>query len=161
MAQHRANPTCYSCHAVMDPLGFALENFDATGIWRDRDRYAGTEIDASGELPDGTEVANPDDLRAALLKRPEQFVQTFVEGLLTYATGDTLEYWDMPAVRGIVRAAAADDYRFSTIVRGIVASDQFRLRKAPEKGSEPFSPVAATAGSKSDGKGSDPFPDPV
>jgi len=161
MAQHRANPTCYSCHAVMDPLGFALENFDATGIWRDRDRYAGTEIDASGELPDGTPVANPDDLRAALLQRPEQFVQTFVEGLLTYATGDTLDYRDMPTVRDIVREAAADDYRFSTIVRGIVASDQFRLRRAPEKGSEPFSPVAANASDKLDEKGSDPFFDPV
>jgi hypothetical protein len=131
MAQHRQNPACFSCHAVMDPLGFALENFDATGIWRDRDRYAGTAIDASGELPDGTPVSGPDDLRAALLRRPEQFVQTFVEGLLVYATGDTLDYRDMPTVRHIVRESAESDYRFSTIVKGIVASDQFRLRRVP------------------------------
>src|SRR6478752_6119490 len=92
MAKHRASPTCSSCHAVMDPLGFALENFDATGMWRDRDRYAGTAIDSSGELPDGTRVNGPDDLRKALLRHPEQFVQTFAEGLLTYATGSRLEY---------------------------------------------------------------------
>jgi mono/diheme cytochrome c family protein len=136
MAQHRENPTCFSCHAIMDPLGFALENFDATGIWRDRDRYAGVVIDASGELPDGTPVDGPDDLREALLRRPDQFVQTFVEGLLTYATGETLDYRDMPTVRRIVREAADDDYRFATIVRAIVASDQFRMRK---KGSDPIS----------------------
>jgi mono/diheme cytochrome c family protein len=136
MAQHRENPTCFSCHAIMDPLGFALENFDATGIWRDRDRYAGVVIDASGELPDGTPVDGPDDLREALLRRPDQFVQTFVEGLLTYATGETLDYRDMPTVRRIVREAADDDYRFATIVRAIVASDQFRMRK---KGSDPLS----------------------
>jgi hypothetical protein len=136
MAQHRENPTCFSCHAIMDPLGFALENFDATGIWRDRDRYAGVVIDASGELPDGTPVDGPDDLREALLRRPDQFVQTFVEGLLTYATGETLDYRDMPTVRRIVREAADDDYRFATIVRAIVASDLFRMRK---KGSDPIS----------------------
>ena len=91
----------------MDPLGFALENFDATGMWRDRDRYAGAAIDSSGELPDGTPVKGPDDLREALLRRPEQFVQTFTEGLLTYATGRKLEYYDMPTVRRIVREAAS------------------------------------------------------
>ncbi len=117
MAKHRSNPTCASCHAVMDPLGLALENFDATGKWRDRDRYAGVAIDASGTLPDGTPVNGPDDLRKALLRRPEQFVQTFTEGLLTYATGRTLEAWDMPTVRRIVRGAAGGDYRFSTLVQ--------------------------------------------
>jgi len=131
MAQHRESPACFSCHAVMDPLGFALENFNATGVWRERDRYAGTDIDASGVLPDGTPVEGPDDLRNALLARPEQFVQTFIEGLLVYASGDTLEYHDMPTVRGIAREAAADGYRFSTIVQGIIASDQFRQKKAP------------------------------
>jgi hypothetical protein len=131
MAQHRANPICASCHRVMDPLGFALENFDATGAWRDKDRFAGTKIDASGELPDGTAVDGPDDLREALASHPEQFAQTFVEGLLAYATGRTLEYYDMPAVRKIVHDAAADDYKFSTIVRGVIASDQFRLRRVP------------------------------
>jgi mono/diheme cytochrome c family protein len=132
MAKHRANPTCASCHAVMDPLGIALENFDATGRWRDRDRYAGVAIDSSGKLPDGTPVNSPDDVRNALLRRPEQFAQTFTEGLLTYATGRKLEPWDMPAVRRIVRGAAASDYRFSTIVQSIVHSDQFRMRRAPQ-----------------------------
>ena len=116
----------------MDPLGLALENFDATGRWRDRDRYAGVAIDSSGELPDGTPIKGPDDLRNALLRRPEQFVQTFTEGLLTYATGRKLEAYDMPTVRRIVRAAAGSDYRFSTVVEGVVRSDQFRLRRVPQ-----------------------------
>jgi mono/diheme cytochrome c family protein len=132
MARHRSNPTCASCHAVMDPLGLALENFDATGRWRDRDRYAGVAIDSSGKLPDGTAVNSPDDLRNALLRRPEQFVQTFTEGLLTYATGRKLEAWDMPAVRRIVRGAGNSDYRFSTIVEAVVRSDQFRMRRVPQ-----------------------------
>jgi len=140
MAKHRSNPTCASCHAVMDPLGLALENFDATGMWRDRDRYAGVAIDASGELPDGTPINGPDDLRQALLRRPEQFVQTFVEGLLTYATGRKLEYYDMPTVRRIVRGAAADDYRFPALVQAVVRSDQFRMRRVPEP-----APVGARA----------------
>jgi hypothetical protein len=129
IARHRSNPTCASCHAVMDPLGLALENFDATGRWRDRDRYAGAAIDASGELPDGTAVTGPDDLRAALLRRPEQFAHTFTEGLLTYATGRKLEYYDMPTVRRIVRGAAGSDYRFSDLVRAVVQSEQFRTRR--------------------------------
>src|SRR6478752_6704059 len=123
MAKHRSSPTCASCHAVMDPLGFALENFDATGMWRDRDRYAGAVIDASGVLPDGTPIDGPDDLRKALLRRPEQFVQTFTEGLLVYATGRTLQYYDMPTVRRIVRGAAKNDYRFSDIVQAIVRTE--------------------------------------
>jgi mono/diheme cytochrome c family protein len=132
MAKHRSNPTCASCHAVMDPLGLALENFDATGRWRDRDRYAGVAIDASGKLPDGTPVNGPDDLRNALLRRPAQFAQTFTEGLLTYATGRTLEPWDMPTVRRIVRDAAPGDYRFSTLVQAVVRSEQFRMRRVPQ-----------------------------
>jgi mono/diheme cytochrome c family protein len=131
IAKHRANPTCASCHAVMDPLGLALENFDATGMWRERDRYAGVAIDASGVLPDGTPITGPDDLRKALLRRPEQFAQTFTEGLLTYATGRKLEHYDMPAIRRIVRGAAGGDYRFSTLVQGVVRSDQFRMRRVP------------------------------
>jgi mono/diheme cytochrome c family protein len=132
MKKHRASPTCASCHAVMDPLGLALENFDATGRWRDRDRYAGAPIDSSGTLPDGTPVNGPDDLRKALLRRPEQFVQTFTEGLLTYATGRKLEYYDMPTVRRIVRGAAADNYRFVTLLQAVVQSDQFRLRRVAQ-----------------------------
>jgi mono/diheme cytochrome c family protein len=132
IAKHRASPTCAACHAVMDPLGLALENFDATGQWRDRDRYAGAAIDASGVLPDGTPINGPDDLRAALLRRPEQFVQTFAEGLLTYATGRKLEHYDMPTVRKIVRGASASDYRFSVLVQAVVRSEQFRMRRVPQ-----------------------------
>jgi mono/diheme cytochrome c family protein len=132
MAQHRASPACSSCHAVMDPLGFALENFDATGVWRDKDRFAGTVIDSAGELPDGTKLNGPDDLRQALLRRPDQFVQTFVEGLLTYSMGRTEAYYDMPTVRKIVRDTAAKDYKFSAIVQAVVKSEQFRMRRAPQ-----------------------------
>jgi mono/diheme cytochrome c family protein len=135
IATHRANPVCASCHAVMDPLGLALENFDATGMWRDRDRYAGTLIDASTALPDGTKITGPDDLRQALLRRPEQFAQTFTEGLMTYATGRKLEHYDMPTVRGIVRGAAAGDYRFSSLVQAVVRSEQFRMRRVPQPAS--------------------------
>ncbi|HEY7339182.1 MAG TPA: DUF1592 domain-containing protein [Bryobacteraceae bacterium] len=132
MAKHRANPSCSACHAVMDPLGFALENFDATGMWRDKDRFAGTVIDSAGELPDGTKINGPDDLRNALLRRPDQFVQTFVENLLTYAMGREHEYYDMPTVRKIVRDTAAKNYKFSAIVEAIVTSDQFRMRRTPQ-----------------------------
>ena len=135
IAKHRASPACSSCHAVMDPLGFALENFDATARWRDRDRFAGTLIDSSGELPDGTPLKGPDDLRKALLRRPEQFVQTFTERLLMYATGRKLEYYDMPTVRRIVRDAAHDDYRFSALVQSIVRSEQFRKHRVPQPAS--------------------------
>ncbi|HEX5230272.1 MAG TPA: DUF1588 domain-containing protein, partial [Bryobacteraceae bacterium] len=137
MARHRASPTCASCHAVMDPLGFALENFDATGKWRDKDRYAGTMIDSAGELPDGTKINGPDDLRKALLRRPDQFVQTFTEALLTYSMGRTRDYYDMPAVRKIVRDAAAQNYRFSAIVEAVVASDQFQMHRVPQPKPEP------------------------
>src|SRR6185295_16703841 len=116
----------------MDPLGFALENFDATGMWRDRDRFAGTVIDSAGELPDGTALKGPDDLRKALLRRPEQFVQTFTEGLLVYATGRTLTPYDMPTVRRMVRSAAPGDYKFSALVQSVVRSEQFQKRRAAE-----------------------------
>jgi mono/diheme cytochrome c family protein len=136
MEQHRAKPACNACHGVMDPLGFALENFDAIGEWRTRDRYAGTGIDASGKLVDGTPVTGPVDLRKALMKRPEQFVQTFTEKLMTYALGRTVEYYDMPVVRQIVRDAAKDNYRFSSIVGGIVKSAPFQMRKAADAGTK-------------------------
>jgi hypothetical protein len=132
MAKHRSSPTCSACHSVMDPLGFALENFDATGMWRDRDRFAGTTIDSAGELPDGTQLKGPDDLRKALLRRPEQFAQTFTEGLLVYATGRTLGYYDMPAVRRIVHGAAPGDYKFSSLVQSVVHSEQFKMRRVPQ-----------------------------
>jgi hypothetical protein len=131
METHRAKPSCNACHGVMDPLGFALENFDAVGEWRSLDRYAGSPIDASGNLIDGTPVKGPADLRAALARRPEQFVQTVTERLMTYALGRTVEYYDMPTIRRIVRESARDNYRFSSIVMGIVRSDAFRMRMVP------------------------------
>jgi Protein of unknown function (DUF1592)/Protein of unknown function (DUF1588)/Protein of unknown function (DUF1585)/Protein of unknown function (DUF1587)/Protein of unknown function (DUF1595)/Planctomycete cytochrome C len=125
---HRTNPSCKSCHHVIDPLGFALENFDAVGRWRDRDLAAGVRIDASGVLADGTPVEGSVALREAILRRPEQFVQTLTEKLMTYGLGRSLDYTDMPTVRAIVRAAAGQDYRFSALVWGIVNSPQFRQK---------------------------------
>jgi hypothetical protein len=132
MLQHRSNPSCNSCHAVMDPLGFAFENFDAVGEWRTKDRYAAARIDASTHLVDGTPVGSPSDVRTAILKRPEQFVQTLTEKLMMYGLGRTVEYFDMPAVRKIVRDTARQDYRFSAIVMGIVKSTPFRMKRVPE-----------------------------
>ncbi len=126
MEAHRDNPSCRSCHVVMDPLGFALENFDAIGQWRTVDRYAGTPIDAAGQLVDGTPVSGPAELRRALTSNPEQFAQTFTEKLLMYALGRTVEYNDMPLVRKIVHEAAGEGYRFSAIVKGIVDSSPFQ-----------------------------------
>jgi Protein of unknown function (DUF1592)/Protein of unknown function (DUF1588)/Protein of unknown function (DUF1585)/Protein of unknown function (DUF1595)/Protein of unknown function (DUF1587) len=131
LEQHRSNPSCNGCHGVIDPLGFALENFDAVGRWRDMDRMARTPIDASGVMADGAVVGSPVALRNAILSRPDQFVQTFTEKLMTFALGRGMEYPDVPTVRRIVREAAPDNYRFSTIVSSIVASEQFRLRSAP------------------------------
>ena len=144
MEQHRAKPSCNSCHGVMDPLGFALENFDAVGAWRATDVWAGTPIDASSRLVDGTPIGGPVDLRKAILRRPEQFVQTMTEKLMTYALGRSVEYYDMPAVRKIVRDAAAENYRFSAIVKGIVRSQPFQMRRVPEAAA----PVSSTAALK-------------
>jgi hypothetical protein len=130
LEQHRENPTCFSCHGVMDPLGFALEHFNAVGQYRTIDPDTRTPIDASGTLPDGTAVASAADLRRALAKHPEKFVQALTENLLTFALGRTLDYRDMPLVREIVRRAERDDYRFESIVLGVVSSDAFRKREA-------------------------------
>ena len=126
LEEHRANPTCNACHGVMDPLGFALENFDTIGSYRTMDRFTRTKIDTGGKLVDGTILNGPDDLRAALLKRHDQFVQTLTEKLMTYALGRGVEYYDMPQVRKIVKDAARDNYRFSSIVKGIVMAPEFR-----------------------------------
>jgi hypothetical protein len=131
MQLHRANPTCNSCHGVMDPLGFSLENFDAVGAYRAKDKWAGTLIDASGKLVDGTPVNGPADLRKALVANPTQFVQTVTERLMTYALGRRADYYDMPSVRKIVRDAAANNYRFSDLVLGVAKSDPFQKRKIP------------------------------
>jgi Protein of unknown function (DUF1588)/Protein of unknown function (DUF1585)/Protein of unknown function (DUF1592) len=130
LEQHRANPTCFACHGVMDPLGFALENFSAVGQFRADDPDTLTPIDTAGELPDGTPIDGPNDLRRALVADPDRFVQAFTENLMTFALGRSLDYRDMPAVRAIVRQAAADDYRFESIVLGIVSSDAFRKRES-------------------------------
>jgi Protein of unknown function (DUF1592)/Protein of unknown function (DUF1588)/Protein of unknown function (DUF1585)/Protein of unknown function (DUF1595)/Protein of unknown function (DUF1587)/Planctomycete cytochrome C len=131
LEHHRQNPSCNACHGVMDPLGFALENFDVVGAWRNTDRDAGSPIDSSGQLADGTHVNGPAQLRAALLARPDQFVQTLTEKLMTFALGRAVTYQDMPTVRATVRRAAADQYRFADIVAGIVESDAFEMREVP------------------------------
>ena len=129
LAQHRASPACANCHAPMDPLGFALENFDAVGGWRERD--AGVPIDASAVLADGvTAFEGPRGLRRVLLDRSDQFVETVAEKLFVYALGRGVEPRDRPVIRGIVRAAAADDHRWSSLVLGIVESAPFRMRRS-------------------------------
>ncbi|HTY50612.1 MAG TPA: DUF1592 domain-containing protein [Steroidobacteraceae bacterium] len=134
MAKHRDRPSCFACHGILDPLGLALENFDAVGRWRERDRMAGTVIDASGVLPDGTKINGVDDLRNALAADPQQFVQTITEKLMTYALGRTLDYHDMPTVRAIVRQSAKDGWRFKPLVMDIVNSAPFLMRSAPAGG---------------------------
>jgi mono/diheme cytochrome c family protein len=126
MEQHRANPACASCHKAMDPLGFALENFDAVGAWRTRDGRA--PIDASGTFVDGSAIAGPVALRQTLLARPQTIVSNLTEKLLIYGLGRGIDHRDMPAVRAIVRGAAPQDYRFSSLVLGIVRSDAFQKR---------------------------------
>ncbi len=126
MEEHRANPTCNACHGVMDPLGFALENFDTIGSYRTMDRFTRTKIDTAGRLVDGTVVNGPLDLRKALLAHSDEFVQTFTEKMMTYALGRGVEYYDMPAIRKIVRTAKADNYKFSSIVMGIVSTPAFQ-----------------------------------
>jgi hypothetical protein len=128
MSQHRANAVCASCHNMIDPAGFALENFDAIGRWRTADESY-NPIDASGALPDGTKFNGVVELRAALVRRPERFVNTVTEKLLTYALGRGLEYYDMPAVRRIVADSAADGYRFPALVAGVVKSYPFLMRR--------------------------------
>ena len=128
MEEHRKNPACSGCHNIMDPLGFSLENFDAVGAWRVRSE-SGAPIDASGKLVDGTAVDGPVSLRKALLARSGAFTQTLTEKLMTYAIGRGVEYYDMPAVRSIVRASAPNDYRFSSLILGIVRSAPFQMRR--------------------------------
>jgi mono/diheme cytochrome c family protein len=128
---HRRNPSCNACHGVIDPLGLALENFNAIGQWQFKDRDAGTPIDASGQLVDGTPLHGPDDLRSALVARPDRFAQTFTENLLTFALGRGVKYYDMPTVRSIVSNASRQDYRFSSIVLGIVNSNAFQMDRVP------------------------------
>jgi hypothetical protein len=138
MAEHAKNPVCANCHAVFEPAGLALENFDATGVWRDYDntpavpwvRTEGSaEIDASGKLPDGTMFNGPAELKLALLSKPERFVTTITEKLMIYAMGRGIEYYDMPTVRSVVKQAGAANYKFSSLVLGIVDSQPFLMRR--------------------------------
>jgi hypothetical protein len=123
---HRENPNCRSCHALIDPLGFSLENYDAVGGWREFD--AGNDVDAHGAMPDGTPIDGVLDLREALAAKPELFAATVTEKLMIYALGRGLQHYDMPTIRQILRTAAQDNYRFGTIVLEIVSSPAFTMR---------------------------------
>jgi hypothetical protein len=135
LEEHRRNPACATCHKVMDPLGFSLDNFDAIGQWRTKENSL--PLDSSGQLADGTKIAGVVDLRAALMKHPERFAGTLTEKMMTYALGRGLEYYDMPVVRGIVRDSAKNDYRFSSIVMGIVNTTAFQMKHAKEADAAP------------------------
>jgi len=130
LSKHRENPPCSGCHAQMDPIGFAFEHFDAVGRWRETD--AGLPIEASDRLPDGTEIDGLEGIKRLLLDDPERFVHAVTEKLLMYALGRNIQYYDRPAIRAIVRAAAADDYTFEALIEGIVRSVPFTMRKAPD-----------------------------
>jgi mono/diheme cytochrome c family protein len=129
---HRNNPSCGGCHGFIDPLGFALENFDSIGRYRQIDHVVGEPVDTASQLPDGQPIGGIDDLREALVQRPQLFAENVSESLLIYALGRPVEAEDMPAVRRIVREAEANDFRFFDIVLGVVNSDQFRFVEAPE-----------------------------
>ena len=128
LAQHRANPACASCHNLMDPVGFSLENFDALGRWRDLED--GKPVDASGGFPDGSQLTGVDALEQTLLKRPDLFVGTFAEKLLTFALGRGIESYDGPAIRKIVNQTEADDFRFSSLIIAVVNSVPFKMRNS-------------------------------
>ena len=130
MEQHRANPACASCHNMIDPIGLALENFDVDGTWRLRD--GGNLVDPTGELYDGTQLQGPQDLRQAILRRPEVFYRIFTQNLMAYALGRRIEYYDMPAIRQITRDAAEQDYRLSAFILGIVNAPAFTMSRAAE-----------------------------
>jgi hypothetical protein len=135
MEEHRANPACSGCHAIMDPIGLAMENFDAVGAWRNNE--ARVPIDASGQLMDGTRVNGVVALRQALLRDPEAFVQTLTERLMTYGLGRGVAHGDMPIIRGIVKDAARQNYRFSSLILGIVESNPFQMRTKASESSDP------------------------
>jgi uncharacterized protein DUF1592/uncharacterized protein DUF1588/uncharacterized protein DUF1585/uncharacterized protein DUF1587/uncharacterized protein DUF1595 len=146
LALHREQSSCNHCHGVIDPLGQALENYNAVGEWRERERDTGIAVDPNGNLANGIPVKSPTDLRAAIVAEPEKFVQTLVEHMMTYALGRSVDYYDMPAVRKIVRDAADDDYTFASIVLGVANSTPFRMRSAPEAASD--TTVAAAQGER-------------
>jgi hypothetical protein len=128
MEEHRANPVCANCHKLMDPIGLSLENFDGIGRWRTVDN--GAAIDASAQLADGSKIEGPAALREALLRRPDMFARNVTEMLMTYALGHRVEYYDMPYVRAILKESSKSDYRFSSLVLGIIRSPAFQRRRA-------------------------------
>jgi hypothetical protein len=126
LEEHRKNPACAGCHKVMDPIGFSLENFDAVGQWRTTDE--GAKIDPAGVMFNGAKIDGPVALRQILMAKPDIFAGVFAEKLMIYALGRGVQYYDMPAVRAIVRDASRSDYRFSSIVLGIVKSTPFEMK---------------------------------
>jgi hypothetical protein len=134
MEMHRKNATCNSCHRFMDPIGLALDNFDVTGRWRVREN--GRPLDTRGDFYDGTPVTSPAELVGALLKRREPLLRTFTENLLAYAIGRRTEYFDQPTIRAITKAAAANDYRMSSFILGVVKSDAFQMKRAEPTATE-------------------------
>ncbi len=131
MEMHRANPVCATCHSRMDPIGFALENFDGVGQWRDKDN--GTPIDASGKLPNGTTFSGAAGLKDLILNQHrDEFISTFTEKLMTYALGRGLESYDQPAVRSVMREAAKENDSIPALIRAIIDSPQFQMRRTKE-----------------------------
>jgi hypothetical protein len=128
MEMHRANPTCSSCHRFMDPIGLALDNFDVTAKWRERE--FGMPLDTKGEYYDGTPVSKPSELLNALMKRPVPLVRTFTENLLAYALGRRTEYFDQPTIRAIAKSAEGNGYKLSSFIVGVVKSDAFQMKRA-------------------------------
>jgi hypothetical protein len=133
MESHRTNRNCAACHDVIDPVGLALENFNAIGQWREKDIDAGQRIEAEGRLADGTPVNGPGALRDYIVGRPDLFARTFAENLLAYALARPLQHYDMPQVRKLVEDAGRQDYRLSALVLGIVSSPAFQYDKVPEE----------------------------
>jgi hypothetical protein len=146
LALHRTQSSCNHCHGVIDPLGQALENFNAIGEWRTFERDTGVAIDASGSLANGRAAGSPRELREAIAAEPEKFVQTVAQNLMTYALGRRVEYYDMPAVRAVVRHAAENDYSFASIVEGVAMSTPFRMRSAPRGPDETVAAVEQSEG---------------
>ncbi len=130
LEEHRKNPACAGCHALMDPIGFSLENFDAVGVWRAND--SGFRVEPAGQMFDGSKLNGPVSLRQAILNRSDVFMGTFTENLLAYGLGRVLEPYDMPAVRAIARDAAPNNNRFSSFLLGVVKSTPFQMRRADD-----------------------------
>jgi hypothetical protein len=140
MEQHRANPVCATCHTRMDPIGFALENFDATGRWRDSD--SGAAIDSTSTLADGTKIAGPKAFRE-MLSQGNEFTATVTEKLLSYALGRSVAYYDQPTLRELLRNAERDHFRWSSLILAIVNSQPFQMRRVPELAAAPSGTTVA------------------